>query len=455
MGSDTADAPQVKMSGGAERAAKALPRGVRSGLTEARVRSARALPGQRETTLRDGGPYRGLELRITAAGIKTFSFVYRRASDGQRQRYTLGRYGVMPGEMTLDMARDEMTRVKAAAIDGDPQGNRRAVKAAKTVGELYRHWQSEARTDDTAWNHKVRLLYEKYVRPARVNGVSIVALKVRDLRRAHVMGLLEQCRKAAALAGDSNGNATRNQLASLLGSMVSFAVDSDNYGIEFSVATRLKRLPVGKRAAYVRRGDLGLFWNKVTELEDIDFREVLQAIILSGQRNAQIRELDWAWMNWEKRVIYFPGSVMKAGRPHVLGVAPMLYALLKARHERQGRPASGFAFSGRRKPHQSLAYSSTEPKHKCIAKALGLNVAMHDWRRSFSNLTKEEGVSREDRSRVLSHVDGSMTEQHYTDADGYPNETRAALAVWEGIITIAVNAAHGENVVSLFDSVSV
>src|SRR5688572_16725541 len=444
---DTAETPQKKAdftaTGGR------LPAGSRGGLTEARARNARPIPGKRETTLRDSGSYRGLELRITEAGVKTFSFVYRRASDGQRQRYKLGRYGAMPGEMSLDDARTEMTRVKAKAIDGDPQGARRAAKAAKTVGELYQHWQSEARTDATAWNHKVRLLYEKYIEPARVDGVSVIALKVRDLRRAHVMALLERCRKTAAEAADGNGNATRNQLASVIGSMVGFAVDSDQYGIEFSVAARLKRLPTGNRKAYVRRDELGIFWNKVGELEDIDFREALHAIILSAQRNAQIRSLDWAWVNWDKRVIYFPGSIMKAKRSHVLGIAPMLYALLKARHERQNKPVSGLAFRGRRDPRLPLAYPTTEANHKRIAKALGMKVAMHDWRRSFSNLTKEEGVSREDRGRVLSHVDASMTEQHYTDDDGYPNETRAALAIWESIISVAVNATDGGNVVSL------
>jgi hypothetical protein len=84
-----------------------------------------------------------------------------------------------------------------------------------------------------------------------------------------------------------------------------------------------------------------------------------------------------------------------------------------------------------------------------------LSVGLHDWRRSFNNLTKkrkgkpnEPYVSRFDRSRVLHHADPTMTVAAYEDDDGYPEETRAALKVWERII---LTAAAGNKIARLTD----
>ena len=55
----------------------------------------------------------GLQCRVTAAGIKTFS-VFRRIKGGQPERVTLGRFP----EMTVEQARKVAAQVNAAIEEG-------------------------------------------------------------------------------------------------------------------------------------------------------------------------------------------------------------------------------------------------------------------------------------------------------------------------------------------------
>ena len=66
----------------------------------------------------------GLQVRVTAAGIKTFS-VFRRTKGGQPERITLGRFP----EMTVEQARKLATRVNAEIEEGsNPADVKRAHK---------------------------------------------------------------------------------------------------------------------------------------------------------------------------------------------------------------------------------------------------------------------------------------------------------------------------------------
>ncbi len=72
---------------------------------------------------------RGLRIRVTPNGIKTFALLYRRP-DGHLVRYTLGKYGT---DLTVKEARDEALRIKGQARQkdaADPATEKKAKRAA-------------------------------------------------------------------------------------------------------------------------------------------------------------------------------------------------------------------------------------------------------------------------------------------------------------------------------------
>ena len=75
----------------------------------------------------------GLQLRVTDAGIKTFS-LYRRIKGGQRERVTLGRFPAM----TVEQARKAAAQVNAKIEDGaNPAEVKRAHRGEPTMQELF------------------------------------------------------------------------------------------------------------------------------------------------------------------------------------------------------------------------------------------------------------------------------------------------------------------------------
>lgn len=76
---------------------------------------------------------RGLRLRVTPNGVKTFTLFYRRA-DGALVRYTVGRYG----DLTVKEARDEAKRIKGQAKNTSAADPATAKKQRRAEGQRKR-----------------------------------------------------------------------------------------------------------------------------------------------------------------------------------------------------------------------------------------------------------------------------------------------------------------------------
>ncbi len=85
-------------------------------LNDAVVRSLKAEPGQRLVRIDAGrGVERGLEVRVTDKGVKSWYVRYYRPSDGTRVRLRLGTFPAM----SLEEARKECRAVRASCPSSD------------------------------------------------------------------------------------------------------------------------------------------------------------------------------------------------------------------------------------------------------------------------------------------------------------------------------------------------
>lgn len=154
---------------------------------------------------------RGLVLRVTPNGVKTWNAVYVRASDGSKQRATLGRFPAI----TLERARAKALKVMSAVAEGeDPADKKRADRASMTVqqlGELF--IEKYAKRRKKTWAQDERIL-KADVYPA------IGKTKAMSVRRRDIIDIIE----AKAEAG--KGAASTNVLA-VVRKMFSWAVDGD------------------------------------------------------------------------------------------------------------------------------------------------------------------------------------------------------------------------------------
>jgi Arm DNA-binding domain len=97
---------------------------------------------------------RGLVLRVTPQGAKTWNVVYTRELDGVKVRHTIGRFPAL----SLEKARAKaLTDLAAIAHGGDPAGEKKARRDGLTIeqlGDLFiekyskprkRSWQTDQR----------------------------------------------------------------------------------------------------------------------------------------------------------------------------------------------------------------------------------------------------------------------------------------------------------------------
>ena len=76
---------------------------------------------------------KGLTLRVTPSGKKTWSFLYVRKTDGKKRRVEIGHFPDMPLANARDRANEFRKEVRAKK---DPAGEVAANKRAETVIEL-------------------------------------------------------------------------------------------------------------------------------------------------------------------------------------------------------------------------------------------------------------------------------------------------------------------------------
>lgn len=125
-------------------------------------------PGQRTTYHDEGGAQavRGLQVRITGNGIKTFS-VFKRVAGGSPERTTLGRYP----EISIDQARKKAKAVIAQLAEGQsPAAAKREDKAKSlTLADaMDQYIERKLRADDLPLKARTCSDYQGMLKPSRL-----------------------------------------------------------------------------------------------------------------------------------------------------------------------------------------------------------------------------------------------------------------------------------------------
>jgi hypothetical protein len=171
--------------------------------TDAFVKAAKCEAERSLREFRDEG-VRGLELRVTSGGAKSWRLHYTRRTDGKRRVVGLGSYPAL----SLKDARTKAKRLQADIEDreqrADPAGGVRERRAAVTFNALADDWlERHARPNKSprAVHDDVSML-ERHVRP------SIGAMKAVEIAKRDIIRMLDAV-SAKADARPRRDGATR------------------------------------------------------------------------------------------------------------------------------------------------------------------------------------------------------------------------------------------------------
>ncbi|MEL6827491.1 MAG: integrase arm-type DNA-binding domain-containing protein [Pseudomonadota bacterium] len=374
-------------------------------LTVAQIEAIK--PSETRSEISDGGS--ALRLVVFPSGVK--SWVVRFRSNGRTRKLTLGRYPSICLKDARLLANETM--IKIARGDDPAREKQETAKAKKETIEMLvplyiEKWQLPR---NRTWAEVESCLNRVLVKP--LGKKSIHTIRRRDL--------------ICTLDGRN-----RRTLANV---KRFFAWCCEQDIIQTSPATAIRCAdPIVHRDRVLDDVELRAFFLALGELGS-PWAEILELLILTGQRRGEVAEADWSEFDFERHVWTIPKARAKNGRAHSVPLSDRAWKLVSALPSRGN---AGFLFPA---DHDGVGAASGFSKVKrrldtIMSEQLSGSDELKSWRIHDLRRTAATGMARLGTAphiveAVLNHSTGTVSgvAAIYNRFD-YADEKRSALERW-------------------------
>jgi integrase len=427
-------------------------------LTDAFVRTAPSIDGKLTEYL--DLKENGLALRVTPAGVRSWTYRYRNKA-GQQRRISLGKVT----DISLADARGAVIGHRSVVIKGgDPaaiaEQERQIAKDAlkrETVAEVGNWYFRECEAGRHRPNLKRRkrqstIDLERYYFDRHISS-AFGTRKLSELSRAVIQSFVNDL-------ADKNSQSTARQARIILHAICAFAERH-----ELTVGNPVQFVTVAAtppRERVLSDAELRILWNALKFPVDIEGVPIsagvacaIRLAMVTLQRRGEVTGMRLSEINRENRTWTIPGLRAKNHRTHIVPLSPLAFKLLD---EVLGARTveSDFVFPSPRDSTKPIDPAAMTRAFGRLKHALGLgDIRPHDLRRSgATNLTGERlGFPRFVVSKVLNHASDSGNAAAVTgiyDQNEYLSEKRRALEAWANrLIEIVEGTERPDNVVSM------
>jgi integrase len=338
-------------------------------------------------------------------GRRTWVYQYAFGSGETRTnaRMTLGEYPALPAAKARSLAEDLYAKVRLGHHPAKEKRENR-VAAGDTFGRLvasYLHAKHNEFKDKT--RSDITRYLDVYAKP--LHGLPISGVDLKPI--ASLLGAIT--REAGAVSS--------NRARSALSAMFVWAMRKGLVGSNPVVAT--EKLKEKSRDRVLTDAELAAVWNAAAG----SYGDIVKLLALTGQRAAEIGNLRWDEIDFDKKLISLPAERTKNGRPHEVPLSDAAIAILK----QQRAPNREFVF-GRR----DGGFFGWGQCKAALDKKLNLKPwRIHDLRRTCATGMGELGTQPHVIEAVLNHVSGQRAgiAGIYNRAL-YKAEKAQALAKW-------------------------
>ncbi|MGR3507154.1 MAG: tyrosine-type recombinase/integrase [Paracoccaceae bacterium] len=357
----------------------------------------------------------GLVLRVSSSGTKTFCLHKR--INGRMSRLTVGRFGVVSLAEARERVRQILYEIETGRFE---ERTGVGVEAKPTLIYVIPDYiEKHAKVHNRDWKRKEALL---------AKFPTLHGKRIDEIKRADVVKACDTIHKTAPVSA--------NRALAHLKHLMTWCVERGM--IDASPIAGMKPLSKEQsRERVLSDAELGALW-AASDAEGYPFGECMKLLILSGQRRAEVAEMRWSELDFEKRLWTLPSQRAKNGRQHTVPITDDMLDVLQRLPRflasdfvftTTGKsPISGF---GRLKRRLDLALpSSTEPW------------IIHDLRRTMSTNMAMHGVPQPVTEALLNHKTGVVSGvAAIYNVYSYSDEKRNALTVWNSKIAKLVKTS--------------
>ena len=272
---------------------------------------------------------KGLALRVTPNGSKSWAYTYRRKSDGRKRRVTLGEFPAV----SLHQARAKASGYRAAVAEGaDPASDKTAHKKVETVDQLLDRYLTDYAPAESKWTAEVRRIFKKDVRPA-IGGHKITAVT-----KADILAILNAVK-------DRGAGVTSNRTLAAVRKAFNWAV-SEGYLRASPVQGIAQRVKEQSRSRALSEAEIRPFWIGLDKAKmAAGTKLALRLALVTGQRIGEVCGAMKSEVNLDKAEWLIPARRVKNRRDHSVPLSPMAVKLFRQASELSGE--SPFLFPSR------------------------------------------------------------------------------------------------------------
>ena len=342
-------------------------------------------PGRKERFIRDD-IVRGLGVRITASGSK--SFVFEGRIKGRPRRLTLGSWP----DLNVTLARQKAMEVRTAVARGeDPATEASEARKELTFSDLTatymkNHAEPHKRS---GWQDKDTL--RRYV-PAAWNSRRLSDIARTDVARLH------------AKIGEAHGHYSANRTLALLCTMFNLARTWGFFKGE-NPAHDIKPFKEYKRERFLTPEELEKVNVALLDEPDWRWRTYFPLAFMLGTRKTELLTMRWADIDLTARTWRIPET--KAGNSHLLPLPMPAMAMLEAL---PSRDKSEWVFPG-----EGASGHIVEPAkawQRIRARAGVPDVRIHDLRHTLASWLVAQGFNLPLVGRALNHTQTATTARY-------------------------------------------
>jgi integrase len=372
-------------------------------------RNAKTVPapakGRAEYFDRGQGGVRGLCLRVTAKGHRSWCVFYRHK--GVLRRYTIGDLDDGIGLADArDQAKDVLRRV---AKGDDPQAEKKAGRLGDTVRELAEAFiERYSKRRKKSWRKDEQMINRDLL--PKIGGK-----KGADVRRADIKGVL------AAI--EARGPILANRSLEVYRHFFAWCIAEELGGIATNPCDGIAKPSKERRRERTLSDDeIRAVWAALPTVKPLTACIYRMMFFTAGRlgeaigmRRAEIVDGNW-WV--------VPASRMKGGREHRVPLTKRALEVIGEADKHNGKGEWLFPSATGDGPVRWIYR-----EHETLLKKTGVSeFTPHDIRRTVASRLGAMGIGRVVIGKILGHADPSVTAVY--DVHSYDTEKRQALEAW-------------------------